>query len=248
LSWIWSAKRETNSNRRNAAQYVSNIGCDSAAAWSKKYRHLAKKYTVDSLIEHIESLVPKYAYERPDIVITGGEPLLPKFQKFWVEFLKKTPNFSEITFETNGTQRLSTDLFEAITNGNIRFTFSVSPKLEISGEPQSKMLKPEAVTSYRMLYAFDWSETGHNVYLKFVIRDNDDVEEVYHFINEYQKDYKEELSLKTCEKPTVYLMPEGATIEGLKLTETQVANIALENGFRYSPRLHCSLFGNSWGT
>jgi hypothetical protein len=32
------------------------------------------------------------------------------------------------------------------------------------------------------------------------------------------------------------------------LTEKQVATIALENGLKFSPRLHVNLFGNAWGT
>ena len=43
-------------------------------------------------------------------------------------------------------------------------------------------------------------------------------------------------------------MPEGATLEQQTLTERDVANICMETGYKFSPRLHINLFGNAWGT
>ena len=46
----------------------------------------------------------------------------------------------------------------------------------------------------------------------------------------------------------IYLMAVGATQEGQSKTATQVADMAMKNGYKYSPRLHVDLFGNQWGT
>ena len=46
----------------------------------------------------------------------------------------------------------------------------------------------------------------------------------------------------------IYLMAVGATVEGQEKTAKQVADMALNNGYKYSPRLHVDLFGNKWGT
>ena len=46
----------------------------------------------------------------------------------------------------------------------------------------------------------------------------------------------------------IYLMAVGATQEGQAKTAKQVADIAMKNGYKYSPRLHVDLFGNKWGT
>ena len=46
----------------------------------------------------------------------------------------------------------------------------------------------------------------------------------------------------------IYLMAVGATQEGQAKTAAQVADMALSNGYKYSPRLHVDLFGNKWGT
>jgi 7-carboxy-7-deazaguanine synthase len=45
----------------------------------------------------------------------------------------------------------------------------------------------------------------------------------------------------------VYLMPLGGTTQGYDVNKFNVANIALEHGWNYSPRLHVDLWGNGWG-
>ncbi|NDB05129.1 MAG: hypothetical protein EBX95_05145, partial [Acidimicrobiia bacterium] len=72
-------------------------------------------------------------------------------------------NLQEITFETNGTQEL-TDEFGDFLHKWVHFrrqdalTFSVSPKLSVSGEKWSEAIKPKIVAEYQQL--------GY-VYLKF---------------------------------------------------------------------------------
>jgi organic radical activating enzyme len=206
---------------------VFNVGCDSSAAWSKKYRHLCEEYDEDELYV---SLKLDGGYRQKHLVITGGEPLLKKHQKFWVVFLNKFGNLIEnITFETNGTQVLTEDLLSTLSSIKSKITFSVSPKLSLSGELNSKACIPPAIHSYH---------TVGYVYLKYVIRDEVDIKEVKAFTDAYNVNGNFD----------VYLMPEGATIEGLELTERNVADLALEHGFYFSPRLHCHLYGNSWGT
>ena len=46
----------------------------------------------------------------------------------------------------------------------------------------------------------------------------------------------------------VYLMPVGGRTEGYDLTVQEVAKLAMEKGWRFTPRLHITLFGNAWGT
>ena len=78
-----------------------------------------------------------------------------------------------------------------------------------------------------------------HLYFKFVIQDEKDLEEV----EMARKEYKE-LGVEA----DIYLMAVGATQEGQAKTSKQVADIALQNGYKYSPRLHVDLFGNKWGT
>jgi len=76
--------------------------------------------------------------------------------------------------------------------------------------------------------------------LKFVVRDFEDIREVY----DAELDYSD----AGVDVEDVFLMPEGATLEGQELTERGVAEICMNYGYKFSPRLHINLFGNSWGT
>ena len=172
------------------------------------------------------------------LVITGGEPLLG-WQKAYPELLghPKMSELNHITFETNGTQKLDPTfkayllkwIEERETNAN-NITFSVSAKLSCSGEPRGKAILPEVVCSYE--------EVGYT-YLKFVVATEDDVEEALETIDVYRAE--------GFEGP-VYLMPVGGVTDVYNLNARRVAELALQNGLRYSDRLHLPLFGNSWGT
>ena len=78
-----------------------------------------------------------------------------------------------------------------------------------------------------------------HLYFKFVIQDEQDLVEV---------DKARELYAKAGVDADIYLMPVGATQEGQAKTSRQVADICLQYGYKYSPRLHVDLFGNKWGT
>jgi hypothetical protein len=43
-------------------------------------------------------------------------------------------------------------------------------------------------------------------------------------------------------------MAVGGTTDSYFKNGKAVAEIALEKGYRYSPRLHVDVFGNAWGT
>jgi 7-carboxy-7-deazaguanine synthase len=77
------------------------------------------------------------------------------------------------------------------------------------------------------------------MYLKFVVADQDDVDEVTRAVQLYRDSGVE------C---PVYLMPLGGRSEEYTLNVQEVANLCMERGWRFSPRLHISLFGNAWGT
>jgi len=216
---------------------IFDIGCDSSAAWNKKYRHLSTSYNIKDLIEVIQSHYDN-TKRIPHLVITGGEPLLPKYQRFWADmFLDDSFEFGKITFETNGSQKIIPELRESLIKKkeSLEVTFSVSPKLSISGEPRDKAIVPEAVQSYRELN--ELYNINSYVYLKFVTRDEQCLNEAIDVVESFG------FSREDC-----YLMPEGATDKGLSITERKVADLALENGFNFSPRLHIQLYGNCWGT
>jgi 7-carboxy-7-deazaguanine synthase len=166
--------------------------------------------------------------------MTGGEPLLA-WQRLYVELFEhpKMRDLKNVTFETNTTQTLHNDFYEYLSNQE-RFTvtWSCSPKLSVSGEPWETAIKPDVASQYSHV-------DGSDMYLKFVVADQDDVDEVTRAVQLYRDSGVE------C---PVYLMPLGGRSEEYTLNVQEVANLCMERGWRFSPRLHISLFGNAWGT
>jgi 7-carboxy-7-deazaguanine synthase len=78
-----------------------------------------------------------------------------------------------------------------------------------------------------------------DVYLKFVVSDRNDVDEVTRAVQQYRN--------AGLECP-VYLMPMGGRSEEYSLNVQEVAELCMAQGWRFAPRLHISLFGNAWGT
>lgn len=220
---------------------VTPIGCDSSASWAMKYKHLQFTRSVDEVFDHITSLLPTGTFtgqhgEDIHLVITGGEPLLG-WQRVWPALLDKCKNvgLKNVTFETNGTQDIKNNLitYFNLTQPNLHVTWSTSPKLSISGEKTDDALIPKSLLSMNSV---------HNSYLytKFVVRDEECFNEVDMFVDSYKE--------SGVKLDSIYCMPEGATLEQQTLTEKNVAEICMKTGYKFSPRLHISLFGNAWGT
>lgn len=209
-------------------------GCDSYASWHPKFKHLSPKMTFDEIADRMIELLPNNEWGNVHLVITGGEPLLPGWQKLYPELLKhpKLADLKHITFETNGTQVLSED-FENYLYQERRYqtTFSISPKLSVSGELREHAIKPEVVNEYQF--------SGYGSFLKFVVATEDDVNEALEVMQLYKdKGFKGD----------IYLMPVGGVDDVYYLNNKAVAELALKHGLRYSDRLHLPLFGNQWGT
>ena len=256
--WLPEAQMPHNQNHPNVKTIkdlpVPHVGCDSSFSWGKKWGHLAENDDIETIIKKMDELTNWYGEkERMEgdlspvlkqddgahLVITGGEPLLKGFQPA-VRELITSPLLKTryVTFETNGTQIFtpenSPEYMQKFGVGkNCGITWSVSPKLSNSGESFSDAISPEALASYN---AWPYSY----LYLKFVVRDAFDIIEVEQALKEYDK--------ARVNIDAVYLMPEGGTSDGMKLTEYEVAQLALKHGYKYSPRLHINLFGNEWGT
>jgi len=215
-----------------------HTGCDSYASWDVRFKHLSPVLSTDAVADAIIDTLPHKEWKDEHLVITGGEPLLG-WQKVFPELLehKLMKPLKELTFETNGTQPLSEEfneyLFEEWTNFGRKYdklTFSISPKLSVSGESWDSAICPEVVKS---------SEYVGYAYLKFVVATKEDVEEAEEAVNEYRK---------AGFGGPVYLMPLGGTEQLYVLNNRTVAELAMEKGWRYSDRLQIPLFKNAWGT
>ena len=172
------------------------------------------------------------------LVVTGGEPLLG-WQRSYQDLLSndRMKDLKNITFETNGTQKLKEDFkdyllawtFDRGSNYKSDITFSVSAKLSASGEKWEDAIKPEIVVDY---------EKYGTAYLKFVVENPDDFDEVDRAVKAYRE---------AGFQGVVYIMPVGGTTKFYDGNKFSVADEAMVRGYNYSPRLHVDLWGNSWG-
>jgi organic radical activating enzyme len=215
-----------------------STGCDSYASWDPAFKHLSPMLTVDAIADRITEILPFNTWQDEHLVITGGEPLLG-WQRAYPDLLNhpKMAGLKEITFETNGTQKLTPEFKEYLVEWqmpNLEFsreiTFSVSAKLSCSGEHPDEAIKPEVVCEYE--------EIGYT-YLKFVVATEDDAEEALEAADIYRA---------AGFRGPIYLMPVGGVESVYTLNNRRVAELAMKHGLRYSDRLQVPLFKNEWGT
>jgi len=212
-----------------------STGCDSYASWDPAFKDLSPVLTTDAIVNRIMEILPYNEWRDEHLVITGGEPLLG-WQKQYPDLLNhlKMHGLKEITFETNGTQKLTSEFKSALKEWskwyNREITFSVSAKLPCSGEIWEDAIKPKVVCEY---------EQYGTSYLKFVIATEQDFADAKNAIAEFRG---------AGFKGHVYLMPIGGVESIYSMNNKNVAMLAMKHGLRYSDRLQVPLFKNEWGT
>ena len=218
---------------------IIHTGCDTYASIYPEFKHFNRLAEVDEVVEHMLSLLPEGKWTMDNgqdvhLIMTGGEPLLG-WQRLYVELFEhpRMQDLKNVTFETNTTQLLHDDLFDYL-NDQDRFqvTWSCSPKLSVSGEPWETAILPDVASQYS-------SVDGSDIYLKFVVASEADFDEVGRAVDAYKS------AGLQC---PVYLMPLGGRSEEYSLNVKDVAEACMARGWRFTPRLHISLFGNAWGT
>jgi 7-carboxy-7-deazaguanine synthase len=190
-------------------------------------------------LNDIDQVIKTYPHIRK-VFITGGNPTTNK--KMFLSIVDVcTHNGLEVHIEDNGTQFSKDYLLQ-----RIRFV-SLSPKLQnsipVPGSyakeidrivtPQDKKIH---VKNYRniaslknWIYWFDYQ-------LKFVVSDQEELEEIELLIDEIGADRKK-----------VYLMPEGATREQLESRRKWVYETCLRLGYNYTDRLHILVYNDKKG-
>jgi organic radical activating enzyme len=214
-----------------------HTGCDSYASWDPRFKHLSPVLETDSIVDSILELLPNKEWRNEHLIITGGEPLLG-WQRSYEDLLwnDSMRSLKSLTFETNGTQRLTDDFkkflakYSRLINGNTEIVFSVSAKLSASGEKWEDAIRPDVVKEY------DWFG---DMYFKFVVDKETDIYEIDRAVETYRD------AGIHCD---VYLMPVGGTDQLYFNNYKSVAEMALKRGWRYSPRLQVDIWRNAWGT
>jgi 7-carboxy-7-deazaguanine synthase len=218
---------------------VIHTGCDTYASIYPEFKKFMMDRTVDEVVEHLLSLTPEGKWTMDSgqdvhLIFTGGEPLLG-WQRFYAELLEhpRMQDLKNVTFETNTTQKLRPDFRDYLNNQDrFKVTWSCSPKLSVSGERWEDAIMPDIASEY-------FSVSNSDLYFKFVVADETDVAEAGRAVASYRD--------AGIQCP-VYCMPLGGRSEEYKLNIQEVAELCMEKGWRFTPRLHIDLFGNAWGT
>ena len=209
--------------------FVRTSGCNLRCRWcDTKY----SSWTPEGENVDIEELVEKVcSYPARHVVITGGEPMIAKDIKEFVDLLKQSGK--HITIETAGT---------IAPNGIQCDLASISPKLSDStpekGEISEEWIKRHDSTRIDYNILNEWIDS-YEFQFKFVVSRREEINEVKCIIDKIQGDILPE---------KVLLMPEGTDSETIHSRYDMLVDLCKENGFRMCNRLHLDLFGNTRGT
>ncbi|MEC7637847.1 MAG: 7-carboxy-7-deazaguanine synthase QueE [Verrucomicrobiota bacterium] len=209
--------------------FVRTSGCNLRCRWcDTKY----SSWTPEGENVDIEELVEKVcSYPARHVVITGGEPMIAKDIKEFVDLLKQSGK--HITIETAGT---------IAPNGIQCDLASISPKLSDStpekGEISEEWIERHDSTRIDYNILNDWIDS-YEFQLKFVVSRKEEINEVKCIIDKIKSDILPE---------KVLLMPEGTDSKTIHSRYDMLVDLCKENGFRMCNRLHLDLFGNTRGT
>jgi len=201
-----------------------NLGCswcDTRYAWDKDLIDQAVLYSPEELAKAAVATVDNQSVScsehLPHVVLTGGEPMLHQDLIPALIDCLKTRRFTFFEIETNGTV-----IPEPLMLGAISW-WNCSPKLSNNQVDMEKRVNPAAI---RVIAA-----TGKADF-RFVVWDRSDIDEI------------DETYGSLIPHEHIWLVPEGSRrAEQLNRME-EVAQLCLEMGYRFSPRLHILIWNN----
>jgi 7-carboxy-7-deazaguanine synthase len=208
--------------------FVRTSGCNLRCVWCDTPYASWNPTGTEMTIEEILTSITRHPATH--VVLTGGEPMVAKGMHDLASRLREFDK--HITIETAGT---------IAPNGIACDLASLSPKLAHS-TPSPELAGAWSARHERDRWQPDilraWIE--HCDYqLKFVVRHHSDVEEI---IDLLEKNHIHVPAHK------ILLMPEGTDATILHAAAAQVAEWCKQYGFRFTPRLHIDLYGNTMGT
>ncbi|MGQ1786234.1 7-carboxy-7-deazaguanine synthase QueE [Saccharicrinis sp. GN24d3] len=200
-----------------------------------------KAWSIEAVIETIKQNIG----EMKHVVITGGEPMLQKKGVAALCRVIKEKLHLHITLETNGT------IFDKDVAKYVDL-FSISPKLSNSVPSKEKLHsygeEESGASRYHhevrlnvdvlQSYIYFANSTEKDLQLKFVVGRNDDAKEI-------KRDYLDELVAYNQED--IMLMPLGAKTEQIAKSNPIVLHQCIQNGWKYTPRIHIDIFGSKIG-
>ena len=209
-----------------------NLRCWFCDSYHTSWEPTGAWLSIDDIVDEIRS------YEQADhVVFTGGEPMIHEES---VALLDELADYGyHTTVETNGTIHRDAAIDLA----------SISPKLASSTPTAERDPKGDGEWADRHdqrridMDALSGLVDSYDSQLKFVITGRDDMAEIESLIERVR-----EATSTTVPDEDVLLMPEGMTREELDAKRNNIAELAMEYGYRYTPRLHVDLWNDAPGT
>ncbi|MGB9930973.1 7-carboxy-7-deazaguanine synthase QueE [Haloarcula amylolytica] len=208
-----------------------NLRCWFCDSYHTSWEPTHDWFTVDDVLAAVEE------YDADHVVLTGGEPLIHDSSADLLERLADRGYHT--TVETNGT---------VVPDAPIDLA-SVSPKLASStptadrdpdgdGEwaDRHEERRLDVPTLAELVETYDTQ-------LKFVVTGREDMAEIERLVERLR-----DSASARVRDDDVLLMPEGQTRDQLEATRETVADLSLEYGYRYTPRLHVDLWNDAPGT
>lgn len=207
--------------------FIRTTGCNLRCSWCDtpytSWQPEGSDWSIDQIIEEVRRHPASF------VVITGGEPMIqPEITELTARLRSSGLH---ITVETAGTVWREVDCDLA----------SISPKLANSTPWEREggrfaRSHEEARINFPVIRRL--REAAADYQLKFVVESEADLEEIRQILDE----------LSEVRPEDVLLMPEGRTTLETHRRAPQVAEVCKRTGFRYCPRLHLDLYGNTRGT
>ncbi len=205
--------------------FIRLAGCDLRCLWCDTPHALraeqGKGFTLEQIVNQISE------YDCSHMVVTGGEPLIsPELPTLLQELKNRNKH---ITLETSATQ------YRPV----IADLVSISPKLAHSIPHTGPHADFAPIHKNRRLNleAIQYFMDHHDYQLKFVVGDRTDLEEVDQIL----------AVLRNVSRDRIMLMPQARTRQQYHTAGPLVAQLCIEKGFRYCPRLHVELWDNRRG-
>jgi 7-carboxy-7-deazaguanine synthase len=204
--------------------FLRTSGCNLRCTWCDtpytSWQPEGPDQSIESILNEVRGFGAKH------VVVTGGEPMIAPGIVSLTERLKE--HELHITIETAGT------VFAPV----ICDLMSISPKLANS-TPRERDNGRWAAQHERLRYQPEVLRQLMDTYpcqLKFVVESPDDIGEI-----------RSMLADLGAGADRVVLMPEGTDPETLRNRGRWIVEICKTEGWRFSPRLHVDLWGNTRG-
>lgn len=202
------------------------IGCDSLSAVDKKHFGVSWKKieNADELLNIVESYQKELNFI-PDIVITGGEPLIYHKNQIFYNLITKLDKY-RVTVETNAS--IEIDFMKYPKYKNLIFAMSV--KLANSKEEFQKRINHNAIKNI--------VENSYDSFFKFVLDKK--------YIDKYQNSEIKNITFK-YPNIQIYSMPMGESLSAISKNDKEVIEFCKKYGYIYSDRLHIRIYNKRRG-